>query len=118
MTALTPSTVVSGALLVTAGGLAAALVAWSATHKWQVALQVLLEFLTAAGLLRLVVATGYRAIASAALIIVIRHIVSFGLRARGEVARRPRSSRRPLVRPDLLDRVGHELRIALRPVHR
>ncbi|MGN6598767.1 MAG: hypothetical protein ACTHMW_05730 [Actinomycetes bacterium] len=122
----------TGSLLCTAGGLVAAAAALYATQQWRLALAVLLEFLTAAGLLRLVVATGYRAIASAALIVLIRHIVTFGLRARTGHARsgqagsgqagsghaRSRRARGRTTQSSVLERLRQEARIALRPAHR
>lgn len=66
------------ALLLTALGLLCAVLVLARSRDVRQALAVLLEFLLAAGLLRLVHGATYRGLASTALIVVIRKLVSFG----------------------------------------
>ena len=69
------------ALVVTAAGLVAAAVALAATRRPLVALGVLLDFLLAAGLLRLIGRPGWPVLATAAAIVALRRLIGFGLRA-------------------------------------
>ena len=88
-----PGPVVDGlALAVTTAGLLAATVVLLATRRPAFALEVLLDFLLAAGLLRLTGQPGWGALASAAAVVAVRRLVGVGLRA-GRVTgagRRPR----------------------------
>lgn len=69
-------------LLLTALGLLCAGLVLARSHDVRQALAVLLEFLLAAGLLRLVHGATYQGLATTALIVVIRKLVSFGLSTR------------------------------------
>jgi hypothetical protein len=69
------------ALVVTAGGLVAGAVVLAATRRGVLALQVLLDFLLAAGLLRLTGHPGWAALGAAAGVVVLRRLVGFGFRA-------------------------------------
>jgi Protein of unknown function (DUF1622) len=69
------------AFLVTALGLLCAGLVLSRGRDVRQALAVLLEFLLAAGLLRLVHGATYQSLATTALIVVIRKLVSFGFSA-------------------------------------
>ena len=71
----------TAALAITAGGLVAAAVTLGATRRPMLALKVLLDFLLAAGLLRLTGRPDWPVLAGAAGVIVLRRIVGFGLRA-------------------------------------
>jgi uncharacterized membrane protein len=72
------------ALIVTAGGLIVAAVALVRTRRAPLALALLLDFFTAAALLRLVGEPSWPALGAAALTIVIRQLASHALtRARG-----------------------------------
>ena len=66
------------ALLLTALGLLSAGLVLARSRDVRQALAVLLEFLLAAGLLRLVHDATYQGLATTALIVVIRKLVSFG----------------------------------------
>ncbi len=80
------------ALGVTAAGLVAAAVALRATRRPGFALKVLLDFLLAAGLLRLTGQPGWAALGTAAAVVAVRRLVGIGLRVgRGTAAllRRP-----------------------------
>ncbi|MTE22011.1 hypothetical protein F0L17_23435 [Streptomyces sp. TRM43335] len=79
------------ALTVTALGLTAALVAFAAAGRLRTAMAVLLDFLTAAGLLRLAGDPNWDTIAAAAAVIAIRKLVAAGLYA----GRPGRSARTP-----------------------
>ncbi len=68
------------AQLVTAAALVSAAIALAATRRPALALGILLDLLVAAGLLRLVGDPSWTALASAAVIITLRHLVSSGLR--------------------------------------
>jgi uncharacterized membrane protein len=68
------------ALFVVTGGLLAAALALAVTRKVRLAIAILLDFLTAAGLLRLAGTPDWSRLATAALIIVIRQLASWGLR--------------------------------------
>jgi hypothetical protein len=68
------------ALLTTVFGLACGVLVLARQHDVRSALAVLLEFLIAAGLLRLSDHPTYRSLASAAVIIVIRKLVAIDLR--------------------------------------
>lgn len=74
------------ALGLTAAALLAAAVVLAATRRPLLALKVLLDLLLAAGLLRLTGNPGWTAIATAAVVVVLRRLVSLGLRA-GSTAR-------------------------------
>ncbi len=68
------------ALVVTAAGLVAALLVLAATRRPSVALAVLLDFLLAAGLLRLTGDPGWPSIATAAAVVALRRLLVAGLR--------------------------------------
>lgn len=68
-----------GALLCTLLGLLSAGVVLLASRAGVLALRVLLEFLLAAGLLRLADDPGWREIAVAAVVVALRRLVSAGL---------------------------------------
>jgi hypothetical protein len=94
------------ALLVTAAALVAGLVALVVTRRPAAALPVFLDLLVAAGLLRLVGQPSWQALATAAVILVLRRLIGLGLRTGGRAwaASRPdRAGRLPdlrrLVRP-------------------
>ena len=77
-----PATVVDAlALGVTAAGLVSAAVPLAATRRPMLALKVLLDFLLAAGLLRLTGHPGWPVLAGAAAIVLLRRLVGFGLGA-------------------------------------
>lgn len=76
----------SAALLTTVLGLLSGALVLARRHDVRSALAVLLEFLLAAGLLRLSDHPTYRSLATAAVIIVVRKLVTIGLR-RGAAAR-------------------------------
>ena len=69
------------ALAVTAAGLLAAAAVLAATRQPLFALKVLLDFLLAAGLLRLTGQPGWAALATAAALVAVRRLVGVGLRA-------------------------------------
>jgi predicted NAD/FAD-binding protein len=69
------------ALVTTAFGLVAAAVVLAAARRPMPALAVLLDFLTAAGLLRLAGEPSWDTIAAAAAVIAVRRLVATGLRA-------------------------------------
>lgn len=69
-----------GALVVTVLGLGSGLLVLARHRDVRQALAVLLDFLFAAGLLRLSDQATYRALATAAVIVAIRKLVMFGLR--------------------------------------
>jgi uncharacterized protein YjeT (DUF2065 family) len=77
MTAIAQET----ALFVTAAGIVVAFLALAKTHQIALSLAVLLDFLTAAGLLRLVGPTTWQQLATVALTITVRQLASRGLRA-------------------------------------
>jgi hypothetical protein len=70
------------ALGVTAAGLVAAAATLGATGRLRLAVKVLLDFLLAAGLLRLSGQPGWTALATAAAVVAVRQLVGLGLRAR------------------------------------
>lgn len=72
----------AAALLCTVMGLLAAGGVLAVTRDVRQALPVLLEFLTAAGLLRLGTARGWQALAAAAAIVLVRRLLVVGLRTR------------------------------------
>lgn len=79
----------AAAALCTMGGLAAGLLVLTRTGKGLLALQVALEFWTAAGLLRLVGEPSWQRIAGAAAVVALRQLLSFGVRSdRGFIAAR------------------------------
>jgi len=69
-----------GALLLTVVGLLCGLLVLVRQQDIRQAVSVLLEFLIAAGLLRLSDYQTYRSISTAAVIILVRKLVTFGLR--------------------------------------
>ena len=69
------------AQLVTGAALVSAALALAATRRPALALAILLDLLLAAGLLRLVGDPGWTALASAAVVIALRHLVGSGLRS-------------------------------------
>jgi hypothetical protein len=69
------------ALLVTAAGIVAAVLALVKTRQISLSLAVLLDFLTAAGLLRLVGPTSWQQLATVTLTITVRQLAGRGLRA-------------------------------------
>ncbi|MDG9702858.1 hypothetical protein [Streptomyces sp. DH37] len=69
------------ALVTTAFGLVAGAVVLAAARRPMPALAVLLDFLTAAGLLRLAGEPSWDTIAAAAAVIAVRRLVATGLRA-------------------------------------
>ncbi|MCZ2523538.1 DUF1622 domain-containing protein [Streptomyces sp. SCUT-3] len=73
----------SAALAVTAMGLLAVLPAFRASGSIRSALAVLLDFLTAAGLLRLAGDPSWDSVALAAAVIAVRKLVTTGLRTAG-----------------------------------
>ncbi len=84
------STIAYTALVVVVVGIALSAAVLASTRDLQAALPVLLDFMLAAGLLRLSATATWQAIASAAGIVVIRKIVVAGIgagrRARAEAA--------------------------------
>ncbi len=78
----------SAALIVTAAGLLAAAVALARTRRVPPAVALLLDFLTAAALIRLSASASWPAIAAAALVIAIRQLASRALVAAQAVRRR------------------------------
>ena len=69
------------ALVATAAGLVAAAVTLAVTRRPLLALGVLLDFLLAAGLLRLTGRPGWPVLATAAAVVVLRRLIGVGLRA-------------------------------------
>ncbi len=69
------------ALGITVAGLLAATVVLTATRRPEFALKVLLDFLRAAGLLRLTGQPGWAALATAAAVVAVRRLVGSSLRA-------------------------------------
>ncbi|WP_374984770.1 hypothetical protein [Streptomyces fradiae] len=67
------------ALLVTAAGLVAAPAAYRMVGDARRALAVLLDFLTAAGLVRLSGDLSWNGVLTAAAVIALRHLITFGL---------------------------------------
>ena len=76
------------ALLLTAAGVVTGLLVTASTRRLSDGLPVLLDFLLAAGLLRLASLDSWVAIASVALVVVIRRMAASGIR-RSEGAGRP-----------------------------
>lgn len=68
-------------LIITAAGLIVAAVALARTRRARLALALLLDFLTAAALLRLSAPPTWRALGAAALTIVVRQLASHALTA-------------------------------------
>jgi hypothetical protein len=92
----------TAALVVTAAGLVAAAGALARTRKIPLSLALLLDFFTAASLLRLAGSPTWPALGTAALTIVIRQLASRGLRAAqglGALGVIPDRLRSPAVRP-------------------
>ena len=100
MTSALAAVPVVAAQLVTGAALVSAAIALAATRRPAPALGVLLDLLVAAGLLRLVGDPGWTALASAAVIIALRHLVGSGLRqaAASWRAGPPSTGRRPGLR--------------------
>jgi hypothetical protein len=71
----------AAALILTAAGLVAAAVALAGTRQAPLSLAVLLDFLTAASLLRLAGSLTWSAVGAAALTVVIRQLAGRSLRA-------------------------------------
>ncbi|MYV40990.1 DUF1622 domain-containing protein [Streptomyces sp. SID1328] len=69
----------AGAVLITGLGLVAAAAAWRLTHSVRAALAVLLDFLTAAGLLRLAGEPSWDSIILAAAVIALRKLLGASL---------------------------------------
>ena len=76
------------ALIVTAAGLIVAVVALARTRRARLALALLLDFFTAAALLRLAAPPSWPALGAAALIIAIRQLASRALSAARGARRR------------------------------
>lgn len=72
----------TAALVTTAAGLVAAVVVLAVTGAPRQALPVLLEFLTAAGVLRLAGSPAWTDVATAGAVIAVRHLVTSGLQDR------------------------------------
>ena len=70
----------AGALLCTVLGIAAAAVVVARSGDGRLSIRVLLEFLVAAGLLRLADDPGWRQLATAAAVIAVRRLLAYGLR--------------------------------------
>lgn len=70
------------ALLVTAGALISSGVCLGVTRQPRQAMSVLLDLLTAAGLLRLAIDPDLQRAAAAGAVVVLRHLIVFGLNAR------------------------------------
>jgi hypothetical protein len=68
------------ALVVVTGGLIAAALALVLTRRMRLAIAILLDFLMAAGLLRLAGTPTWSRLGAAALILLIRQLASWGLR--------------------------------------
>lgn len=66
--------------VITAAGLVAAAAVYARTRRLRPALAALLDFLTAAGLLRLAAPSSWSAIALAATVVAVRKLLSTGLR--------------------------------------
>ena len=104
------------AQLVTGAALVSAAIALAATRRPALALGILLDLLVAAGLLRLVGDPGWTALASAAVIIALRHLVGSGLRLAAASWRAgPPSAHRPIA---LRRSFEEATRRALRPAWR
>ena len=69
------------ALVITAVALIVAALTWVATRRWNPTIPILLELLTAAGLVRLSVTDSWQAIAAAAAIVAVRTLVKLGAAA-------------------------------------
>lgn len=79
------------ALVITASAVVSALAVAVGTRSWRTALLVLVELLTAAGLLHLVVDLTWTQIATAATAVAVRKAVVMSLRASPRVSGRPTS---------------------------
>ncbi|MCA1710455.1 MAG: hypothetical protein LC789_01975 [Actinobacteria bacterium] len=77
----------AAALLCSLLGLLCAALAAACVRDLRLALGVLLDYLLAAGLLRLAGSPGLKAIAGAALIVAVRKLATFGLAQRGAAMR-------------------------------
>ncbi|MDT9684507.1 hypothetical protein RND61_20965 [Streptomyces sp. TRM76323] len=69
----------AAAVLITAAGLVAAAASWRLTGRFRSALAVLLDFLTAAGLVRLAGDPAWGSVLSAAAVIALRRLIGSGL---------------------------------------
>ena len=78
--------VAAAALGITAAGLVAAAVTLVATRRPLLSVQVLLDFLLAAGLLRLTGSPGWAELGTAAVIVALRRLLGLGVRTGGLVA--------------------------------
>ncbi|GGX69174.1 hypothetical protein [Streptomyces minutiscleroticus] len=78
----------AAALMVTAAGVLIALAVGAATRRLDHALPVLLDFLTAAGLIRLAADVSWHSILGAAAVLTVRKVAAFGLRAGGKPTER------------------------------
>ncbi|WP_435770720.1 hypothetical protein [Nocardioides sp. SYSU DS0651] len=78
----------AAALLVTAAGVLVAIAAWALTRSHSPAVPLLIDFLLAAGLLRLTVHHDWQAIGAAALVVVLRKVVAGGIGRAASVRRR------------------------------
>ena len=86
--------------VIAGAGLVAGLLALAATRRPALAVGILLDMLLAAGLLRLVGDPGWQALVTAAIVIAIRHLVSYGLRIGGRSWIASLGSDRSIRRPD------------------
>ncbi|MEU3254876.1 hypothetical protein [Streptomyces sp. NPDC006997] len=78
----------AAALLVTGAGLAVAVAVYATTRRIGHALPVLLDFLTAAGLIRLAGDVSWDSILAAAAVIAVRKVATFGSRTSEDIAGR------------------------------
>ncbi|MFF8648360.1 DUF1622 domain-containing protein [Streptomyces griseoluteus] len=76
----------AGAVLITGLGLVAAAASWRLTHSVRAALAVLLDFLTAAGLLQLAGEPSWDSIILAAAVIALRKLLGASLHLSGAAA--------------------------------
>ena len=84
----------SAALLVVGAAIVTGAVVLVATRSFRQALPVLLEFLTAAGLLRLAAAPAWPALAVTVVVIALRRLATIGMRTAATAARRSPGGRR------------------------
>lgn len=73
----------AAALVITAAAVVAALMALALTRRPREALPVLLDLLTAAGLVRLAAESQWSRLLSAAAVVALRHLIVIGLRLPG-----------------------------------
>ncbi|SEK64959.1 Protein of unknown function [Blastococcus sp. DSM 46786] len=100
---------VVAAIALVSGGLALAV-----TRRPALALGILLDLLVAAGLLRLVGDPGWRTVATVAIVIAIRHLVTYGLRLGARSWKETRKRRPDRTRQRYDDSARHLLRPAWR----